>query len=177
VAVQNKPYMARCIVCPDNYEMVADIGVIKNYALSETHKLSVDSDNDNANDDSENKMQSKSREKIDAVFKAEAELSLFLAQKSVPLNIASDLTKIMKRIFPDSKICQKLRLYAKKTRKILKKVVTPTAKTQITEIMKKVPFSIMIDNYTDASGVNLAAIVVKLFHLNHLKLTQGLNFI
>jgi len=86
-----------------------------------------------------------------------------LCEKGLSLSIASGFSNLLKKIFSDSKVCQRLKLYPKKIRRVLKDVVVPAARTDLVEIMKKTTFALLIDNYTDVACVNMAGMVVKIF--------------
>lgn len=62
------------------------------------------------------------------VQRAEIKFSALLAEHNVAFQFIDHLEELMKNVFPDSKICQKMKLKRTKATNIIKNVISPAHK-------------------------------------------------
>lgn len=98
----------------------------------------------------------------DMVTRAEIKLSSFLAEHNISFNTIDHLTDLLKDIFSDSAIAQKICLKRTKATTIMKSVSTVAQKSVIHD-MKENLFSVILDETTDTSTCKTCAVVVKYF--------------
>ncbi|CAI6343595.1 unnamed protein product [Macrosiphum euphorbiae] len=79
------------------------------------------------------------------------------------------LEPLLKSIFPDSKICQKMRLKRTKATNIIKNIISPVEKESLSSILNKTKFSVMIDESTDIACISTMCIVVRYSGDNKIK--------
>lgn len=92
---------------------------------------------------------------------AELTLSAFFANSNVALRLTDSLLPILKRIFPDSKICQEMTLSRRKCTSIITNVLSPVA---IDKVIKEVSgrfYSILADESTDVADTKFMALLVR----------------
>lgn len=100
------------------------------------------------------------------VKKAEIKLSGFLAEHNISFLSIDHLEPLLMDIFPDSKICQKMKLKRTKATNIIKNVFAPTEKSILTKKLNNNKFSVMIDESTDIACTSTMCIVVRFFDTN-----------
>jgi len=100
------------------------------------------------------------------VQKAEIKLSGFLAEHNISFLSIDHLEPLLKDIFPDSKICQQMKLKRTKATNIIKNVFAPTEKDLLTKKLNSIKFSVMIDESTDIACTSTMCIVVRFFDIN-----------
>ena len=98
------------------------------------------------------------------VAKAECMLSGFFAEHHVPHTQADHLIDVIKRAFPDSETAKKCTVKKTKMSYLVHGGLAHYEEKTIVEICRNQPFSIMIDESTDASTTQVLAIVVRYFN-------------
>lgn len=94
---------------------------------------------------------------------AEIKLAGFLAEHNIAMRSADHLVDVIKDIFKDSKTAQGLNLGRTKATAIAKHVNGESYFEDLSEIMKKKKFSVLIDESTDIGAVKTLCIVVRFF--------------
>lgn len=136
---------------------------IKNHSKSSGHKNAVR----NTPVRSQSFLSAFTSNKIDPidqqVKKAEIKLSGFLAEHNISFLSIDHLETLLKEIFPDSKICQKIKLKRTKATNIIKNVFAPVERGVLTNKLNNSKFSVMIDESTDIACISTMCIVVRFF--------------
>lgn len=99
-----------------------------------------------------------------AVKRAELRIASFFAEHNVALNVSDHLIDMLKVAFPDSKILQDVRLHREKCKKVVTNVLAKTDKELLAEILKTVPFSVLVDESTDVAVDKNMCVVCKFIH-------------
>jgi len=122
---------------------------IKNHAKSLSHQIAVK----NTPKASQSFLSAFTSDKVDPIDEqvkhAEIKLSGFLAQHNISFLSIDHLEPLLKEIFPDSKICQKMKLKRTKATNIIKNVFAPVEKNVLANKLNSTKFSVMIDESTD----------------------------
>lgn len=84
-------------------------------------------------------------------------------QHNIPFSTMDHLAKLLKESIPDSKIFQKLEIGRPKTTAIIKNMIGAEYKKELTEKLRKVPFSILADKSTDISSEKIFCIMIRYF--------------
>ncbi|XP_063217307.1 uncharacterized protein LOC134528039 isoform X2 [Bacillus rossius redtenbacheri] len=95
------------------------------------------------------------------VASAEIKLSAFIAEHNVAFSVADHLTAVIKDIFYDHKIAQKLTLKRTKTCSIVNNVIAADHKEKLANKLKNTKFSILTDESTDIGTIKMSCIVVR----------------
>lgn len=90
-------------------------------------------------------------------------MSALLAEHNVAFSLIDYLEPLLKEIFSDSKICQKMNLKRTKATNIITKVIEPNEKEILSEKLNKNKFSILIDESTDIACISTMCVVVRFF--------------
>jgi len=88
-------------------------------------------------------------------------LSVFLAKHNIPFLIIDHLEPLLKSIFPDSKICQQIKIKRTKATNIIKHVIGPVEKKALINEVNTSKWSVMIDESTDIASVSTMCVVVR----------------
>ena len=104
----------------------------------------------------------------DQVKSAEIKMAAFIAEHNLPFSVMNHLSDLVKELFPDSAIVSKFSSKHKKTRCIVTNVLAKEFKTSIIETLKKIKFSIIIDETTDIASKKQLALVVRYFSAQEL---------
>ena len=91
---------------------------------------------------------------------AEIKLSGFFVEHHVPFAQADHLVKVLKEIFPDSKIAQNIKMGKTKTSYIVNEIAREE-KFELAKILQSQKFSVIIDETTDISISQILGIVVR----------------
>ena len=94
------------------------------------------------------------------VATAEIKLSGFFVEHHVPFVQADHLVKVLKEIFPDSKIAQNIKMGKTKTSYIVNDIAREE-KFELAKILQSQKFSVIIDETTDISISQILSIVVR----------------
>jgi len=98
------------------------------------------------------------------VAKAEVLLGGFMAEHRTPFLQADHLTDVMKAMFPDSKIAQKLQMKRTKASYVIQYGIAHEEKRSLASICQDTMFSLIIDESTDVSVEQILAVMVRFFH-------------
>ncbi|CAI6358544.1 unnamed protein product [Macrosiphum euphorbiae] len=94
-------------------------------------------------------------------------ISAFFAEHNLAFHLIDHLTPLLKEIFPDSKIFSKLELHRTKCTSIINKIIAPIETSDITDIISKNPFSVLVDESTDISSQKFLCLILRLGHPNY----------
>lgn len=97
---------------------------------------------------------------------SEIKLAAFLAEHNVALHTIDHLTHLLKEIFHDSKICKGVNLHRTKVTSVIKNIIAPNEIYETVEIIKKNPFSILVDESTDLTCQKFLCLLVRFVHPN-----------
>ena len=95
--------------------------------------------------------------------KSEILLSIFISEHNLPFNISDHLVKTCKAAFPDSKVCSNISLGRTKSTALVSNVIGLYSLEELTKVLQKTQFSIIIDESTDVGCVKTMCICVKYF--------------
>lgn len=101
------------------------------------------------------------------VLKADIKFSAFLSEHNIAFNVADHIQGLMKSMFPDSKICKKMKIKRTKAPCIVKNVIAPHEKQNLINLLSNTKFSIMIDESTDIAYTKTMCIIVRFFSSQH----------
>lgn len=105
---------------------------------------------------------------------AEIKLAAFIVQHNIPFKVMDHLTPLLTNIFPDSKIAKELTMKRTKTRNNITNVIGDSRKSDLTEILRRSRFSVLVDESTDISVTKTACIVVRYFDQEINKIVSAL---
>lgn len=108
------------------------------------------------------------------VAKAELLITGYFAEHHVPFTHINHLSEICKKAFPDSEIAKNLQLKKTKLTYIMQDGIAHYERNEISEILRKQKFSILIDESTDVSVTQILAIVVRFFDEHALQVKDAL---
>lgn len=148
---ENKAY---CVVCRSS--MVTEISTLKRHRTSKRHTEALALQTASPN------QPSPPSDCDDSVTRAEIKLTAFLAEHNISINSIDHLTSLLKDIFPDSQIANKLSLKRTKATRVLNDI-GKVSRNQLHDAMKENKFSVIIDETTDISTCKSCAIVIKMF--------------
>lgn len=97
------------------------------------------------------------------VKRAEIKFAAFTAEHNLPFTVMDHLSDLVKDAFPDSAIANKVKCKHTKRRCIIKNVLASKFRNDIMEQLRKIKFSIIIDESTDISATKQLALVVRYF--------------
>lgn len=110
---------------------------------------------------------SKSGEKIkldNDVQSAEIRLAAFFANHNVAFQAVDTLTPILHDIFYDSKIAQGIQLHRKKCTCIINNILVPVEIEETITIIRRCPFSVMVDESTGICSRKFLCVLVNYVH-------------
>ncbi|XP_025205739.1 uncharacterized protein LOC112602039 [Melanaphis sacchari] len=154
---------AKCIKC--NTTFVSELVVIKNHALGKKHKINVSNTPKKSSTAMLNfiKDGNKKDPLEDKIKIAEIKLCALLVEHNIAFNCIDHIVGVLKDIFDDSEICQKIQLKRTKATNVIKNVISPFAKQILATKLKLSKFSVMIDESTDIGCESTMCIIVR-FH-------------
>lgn len=168
--VRENQYKAKCIKC--NTELVAELGCVKLHMKSKLHASAV-KDTRSTSQSIMSSFTSGNNDTLqDAVQLAEIKLSAFLAEHNVAFRVIDHIEGVLKEIFPDSKICQKLKLKRTKATNIIKNVIAPSEKEVLITKLNRTQFSVMVDESTDIACESTICVVVRFYDHEHRKIVS-----
>jgi len=148
--------MAHCKIC--DIDINAHKTEILRHSLSKRHeKLSKEiKTNMNIQDVTDNNYL------LNKTKRAELKLAGFIAANNLPFTVMDTMAPLLKNLFPDSKIAEKLHSKREKTSTTLKNVLGPTFLEIIYEKLRQPGcfFSIIMDETTDQSSIKQCALTV-----------------
>ena len=100
------------------------------------------------------------------VATAELKLSGFFVEHHVPFAQANHLVKVLKEIFPDSKIAQNIKMGKTKTSYIVNDIAREE-RFELAKILQSQKFSVIIDETTDISISQILGIVIVVRYLDY----------
>lgn len=122
---KHNSFKTKCIICQVSF--ISELSSIKKHAVSKAHENAV-----NATKGSQkifSTFLSNTQDPIaDKVKTAEIKLSALLAEHNCAFLLVDHLIPLLKEIFPESAICQKLKLKRTKATNIIKNVIAPAEK-------------------------------------------------
>lgn len=168
--VKDNPYRAKCIKC--NSELVTELGCIKLHLKSKMHTTSTRATPVSSQSIMASYTSGKHNQLQDDVKLAEIKLSALLAEHNVAFRVIDHFEGVMKNIFPDSKICQKLKLKRTKATNIIKNVIAPSEREVLTAKLNQTKFSVMMDESTDIACESIICVVVRFYDQDHGKIVS-----
>jgi len=159
--VHNNKLLAKCKLCIT--EITAELSVIKKHSLTKKHLNSVNSIGRQQNSISTFINNTDQFKLAEQTKKAEILLSSFISEHNLPFNISDHLVKTCKAAYPDSKICSNVSLARTKSTALVSNVIGLYSFEQLTNILQKTLFSVIIDESTDVGCLKTMCICVKYF--------------
>ncbi|XP_022160426.1 uncharacterized protein LOC111026619 isoform X2 [Myzus persicae] len=157
---KNNSFKAKCIKCQVSF--ISELSSIKKHATSKGHENAV-----KATKGSQNIVStfiSNAQDPIaDKVKTAEIKLCGLLAEHNCAFLLVDHLIPLLKEIFPDSAICQKMKLKRTKATNIIKNVIAPAEKQILCDKLNISKFSIMVDESTDIACQSTMCVVVRFY--------------
>ncbi|KAF0692298.1 DUF4371 domain-containing protein, partial [Aphis craccivora] len=154
-------FRAKCSKCKVSF--LSEITSIKNHAKSISHQIAV-KNTPKASQSFLLQFTSVKVNPIDEQVKnAEIKPSGFLAEHNISFLSIDHLEPLLKEIFPDFKICQKIKLKRTKAINIIKNVFAPVEKNVLINKLNITKFSVMIEESTDIACISTMCIVFRLF--------------
>ena len=89
----------------------------------------------------------------------------FISEHDLPFSIADHLTDLCKSMFPDSRIAQGIHMKRTKCTELTTKLAATVAE-ELASKLRKMPFSIIIDESTDHSKTKTMCIIVKFYDID-----------
>lgn len=140
--------------------MTSELTVIKNHSQGKKHKQNI---RDTKNTIKESFLSNESTLLDDNVKSAEIKLCAFLVEHNIAFNATEHLDSLLKSIFPDSQICQNIKLKRTKATAVVTNVISPFTKNSLVDTLKNTKFSVMIDESTDISCSSTMCIIVRFY--------------
>lgn len=103
------------------------------------------------------------------VKKAEIKLAAFFASNNVAFRVVDQLEPILKEIFPDSKICQDIKLKQTKCTEIINNVLCKKETNDLVNHLRKTEFSVLLDESTDIGTTKSLAVLVRYSQFGKIK--------
>lgn len=168
--MKGNPFKAKCIKCKTEIE--SELGCIKNHMKSKLHASAVTATPTISQNIMTNFTSGKNDPLQNNVKIAEIKLSAFLAEHNIAFLAINHLESVLKNIFKDSKICQKINLKRTKATNIIKNVIAPSEKEVLSKKINREKFSIMMDESTDIACESTICIVVRFYDHEHRKIVS-----
>lgn len=105
-----------------------------------------------------------STKELQVVKTAEIKLAAFFAENNVAFQLVDKLAPLLKEIFNDSNIAQKVQLHRHKCTSIVKNIIAPVELEETVQIIQNNPFSVLVDDSTDISTRKLLCILGRFVH-------------
>lgn len=152
---EDNPERCFCKVCGTNLR--ADITCIKKHKNNECHKTKI------ARIENQPDIPSTSRGNIDdEVTRAEIKLATFFAEHNIAVNCADHLIDLLKDIFSNPQVLQRIKLKRSKTTHLINETGN-IAHQELINTLKTSKFSIIIDETTDVRTSKTCAVLVRYF--------------
>jgi len=149
--VKGDPYKFHCKVCIKNYSC----DYLKKHETNETHINNFEKFS------KEMKLnESSNLYFFEELFNNKLKITSFIIQNNLPLALAPRLVSLMKSCFHDSLLAKNLSLNEKNTKDIVF-ALQNYIHAETVEILKKKPFSLLVDESTDTSNKKQLAFVVR----------------
>jgi len=151
---KNNSFKAKCIKCQVSF--ISELSSIKKHLVSKAQENAV-----NATKGSQNIFSTFISNAPDPIAEkvktAEIKLCGLLAEHNCAFLLVDHL---LKEIFPDSAVCQKMKLKRTKVTNIIKNVISPAEKQILCDKLNISKFSIMVDESTDIACQSTMCVVV-----------------
>lgn len=148
---------AYCKAC--SCSLKSEIQVLKLHENSAKHKQNIQSHKSQTS--LKGFVKSKSEIPEEEILRAQLKLGGFFAEHNIPFSLSDHLTKLMKDIFPDSKIAKDIRMGRTKITEIVRNVIGQNHKKDLAKTLRTCKFSILTDESTDISSEKCSCIVVR----------------
>ena len=89
-----------------------------------------------------------------------------MAENNIPLAISNHLSRMLPKLFPDSKIAQKYSTAATKTTYVINGAIAPHFLRETVNIIKCSPFSLLTDGSNDSGLEKMNPLTVKICDVN-----------
>lgn len=156
----NNKLSVKCKLCVS--EMTAELSVIKKHAKTKKHISSVNSIGTRQNS-MISFINNDQLKLVEQTKMAEILLCSFISEHNLPFNISDYLVKTCKAAFPDSKVCSNISLARTKSTALVSNVIGLYFLEELTKVLKKTLFSLIIEESTDVGCVKTMCICVKYF--------------
>lgn len=159
--VPNNIYRARCIMC--NVEFTAEVTVIKNHKKGSKHQAKVNLTSGVKTNALDSFVTQIPATLLKQAKLAEIKICGFLAEHNISFLTVDHLDRVLKDCFPDSIIAKNVSLKRTKATAITTNVIGKYEKENMIATLKKIKFSILVDESTDISTSKNLCIVVKYY--------------
>lgn len=141
----NDEYKAKCKLW--KVSIVAKATVLKNHTKSKKHAALMSGKSTSQKGILQFTMKSSSEDvkQQESVHRAEIMLAGYFAEHNLPFLASDHLIEVLKNIFPDSTIAKNINMKRTKTTAVIKNVIGATQKRELSEILRRVKFSILTD--------------------------------
>ncbi|XP_008179068.1 uncharacterized protein LOC103308104 [Acyrthosiphon pisum] len=157
-------FRGKCIQCQVSFS--SELSCIKKHLASKIHTKSSIS-NSISTKSIMSTFLSTSKDPLDKQVKnAEIKLAAMLAEHNAAFLFIDHLVPVLKEIFPDSLICQRIQLKRTKATNIIKNVIAPSEKVALSTKLKNVKFSVLIDESTDIACQSTMCVVVRYYDID-----------
>ena len=148
--VKGDQYKFFCKACMKNYSC----DYFKLHEANETHLRNVEKYGKEIADEASNLYF------FEQLFNNKMKITTFIIQNNLPLSLAPRLATLMQNCFPDSMLAKNLTLNEKNTKEIIF-AIQEYIRSEIYDIIKEKPFSLLVDESTDASNKKQLAFIVR----------------
>lgn len=95
---------------------------------------------------------------------AEIKISAFFAEHNIAFHLIDHLTPLLKGVFPDSKVCSDMELHRTKCTSIINNIIAPVEVSDLVDLLKNNPFSVLVDESTDLTCHKFLCLLVRFVH-------------
>lgn len=164
--VENDPYRAQCIAC--NCTLTAGHSELLKHCNTRSHKnaarVIMNQPSIGAYFHVSNAEETSLGSSLnDDIKKLEIILSGVLSEHNISMNTIDHLVEALKLGIPDSDIVKGVKLHRTKCASIVKNVIAKAEKDKLIEILRNNKFSILVDEGTDISKIQIIAVLVRYF--------------